>query len=86
MTDTHGEAIADDDTLLRRAFAAYFRSAKAEGAWSPDQPANTSYVTEHDGKRYVVLENVNGVLAVYRVRTSGVLKGLRRWPKAIEQG
>ena len=88
MTDTHGETIADDDTLLRRAFAAYYRAGTREG-YSEEQiiiPANTSYVTEHNGKRYVVLENVNGVLAVYRVRTSGVLKGLRRWPKQIGQG
>lgn len=88
MTDTHGEAVADDDTLLRRAFAAYYRAGAREG-YAQEQlgiPANTSYVAEHEGKRYVVLENVNEVLAVYRVRTTGVLKGLRRWPKQIEQG
>jgi hypothetical protein len=87
MTDAHGEAIADDDTLLRRAFAAYYRSGAREG-FTPEQlniPANDSYVTEHGGKFYVVLQNINGVLAVYRVRTSGVLKALRRWPKDIEQ-
>jgi hypothetical protein len=81
MTDTRSPAIADDDTLLRRAFAAYFRSATEP---SPDQPANDSYVTEHGGRLYVVLVNVNGVLAVYRVRNDGILKGLRRWPEAIE--
>ena len=74
-----------DDTILARAFAAYYRSASRDGVPSPDQPANTSYVTEHEGKRYVVLENVNGVLAVYRIRTSGALKELRRWPKEIGQ-
>jgi hypothetical protein len=26
-----------------------------------------------------------GVLAVYRVRNDGILKGLKRWPKAIEE-
>jgi hypothetical protein len=38
----------------------------------------------HNGRRYVVLQNVNGVLAVYRVRHDGILKRLRRWPKDIE--
>ncbi len=43
-------------------------------------------VTEHEGKHYVVLnlKNVNGILAVYRVRNTGVLKGLKRWPQEIE--
>ena len=33
--------------------------------------------------RYVVLRNVNGILSVYRVRNDGKLKGLRRWPAAL---
>jgi hypothetical protein len=73
------------DDLTRRAFAAYFRSATLDGVVSPDQPANTSGPATHDGKTYVVLRNVRGPLAVYRVRTSGQLKRLRRWPAAIEQ-
>jgi hypothetical protein len=63
--------------LLPRAFAAWFRSG------GTDQPSNSSYVTKHDGKQYVVLGNVNGTLAVYRVRTSGVLKRLSRWPAEL---
>ncbi len=63
--------------LTRRAFAAYFRSGHS------DQPANTSGVQTVDGRRYVVLRNVNGVLAVYRVRNDGMLKGLRRWPSEL---
>jgi hypothetical protein len=47
-------------------------------------PANTSYVTEHDDKLYVVLATVNRILAVYRVRpVDGMLRAMRRWPKAI---
>lgn len=34
--------------------------------------------------KYVVLENVSGILAVYRVRNDGKLKGLRRWPAQLE--
>lgn len=72
-------AVTDtDEDLIRRAFAAYFR------AGGTDQPANESAVVERDGKRYVVLRNVRGTLAVYRVRTSGALKALRRWPGEIE--
>jgi len=66
------------DPVLR-AFAAYFRAGNI------DQPANTSGIVEHDGKQYVVLENVNGILAVYRIRPDGQLKRLRRWPSALEE-
>lgn len=68
------------DDLKRRAFAAWFRSG------SNIQPGDgVSGVEEHGGKEYVVLRNgVDNVLAVYRVRNNGVLKGLKRWPKSIE--
>jgi hypothetical protein len=75
-----------DNELVRRAMAAYYRSGHREGL-ADEQitiPANTSDVHERSGKRYVVLENVNGILAVYRVRNDGVLKGLKRWPKELE--
>jgi hypothetical protein len=78
--------IASEEQLTQRAFAAYYRSAAREGVPSPDQPANDSGVEEHADKAYVVLRNVNGILAVYRVRTSGILKELRRWPKELEAG
>jgi hypothetical protein len=65
--------------VVSRAFAAYFR---AGGQLQP--AASSSGEREHQGKRYVVLKNVSGVLAVYRVRPDGVLKGLRRWPAEIE--
>jgi hypothetical protein len=67
------------DDLTSRAFAAYFRSESG----IVDQPANDSGPAEWAGKQYVVLRNVNGVLAVYRVRNSGALKRLRRWPSAL---
>lgn len=63
--------------LVRRAFAAYFR------AGGTDQPANTSDVREHAGLRYVVLRNVRGPLAVYRVKNDGLLRRLKRWPEAV---
>jgi hypothetical protein len=73
------------DDLTRRAFAAYFRSQNDGGYTIVDQPANTSGPVEHEGKTYVVLENVRGTLAVYRVRTSGQLKRLRRWPAEVAE-
>jgi len=64
-----------------RAFAAYFRV----GGAGADQPANYSGLVEHDALSYVVLRNVNGILAVYRVLPHGPLKRLKRWPVALEE-
>ena len=69
----------DEDELLRAAYAAWFRSGGS------DQPnASKSGVEEVDGRWYVVLRNVNGIMAVYRERTDGVLKHLKRWPKELD--
>lgn len=68
--------------LTTRAYAAYFRANS--GNSTVDQPSNDSGELEHDGKRYVVLRNCRGILAVYRVRNDGMLKGLKRWPKELE--
>ncbi len=69
------------DDLTRRAFVAYFRTG------GTDQPSNTSGEVDHDGRRYVVLHNNGGVLAVYRVFTkAGVdtLRKMHRWPAALD--
>lgn len=66
--------------LVKRAIAAYFRNS--EGL--PAQPSNDSAVETIEDKEYVILRNVEGPLAVYRVRNDGKLKGLRRWPAGIE--
>jgi hypothetical protein len=73
------------DDLTRRAFAAWFRSENDGEAASVDQPSTSSGPVEHNGKTYVVLRNVRGTMAVYRVRTSGQLKRLRRWPAEVEE-
>jgi hypothetical protein len=73
--------IYDDKDLLRRAYAAYYRGP---GGNLRDIPASDSGVELHDGKYYVVLRNIHGVLAVYRVRSDGILKGLRRYPKTFD--
>ena len=77
---------SSDERYVQRAMAAYWRSATRAGAYSPDMPANYSDVHEaSNGKRYVVLRNINGILAVYRIRTDGNLKDLKRWPKELEK-
>jgi hypothetical protein len=73
------------DDLTRRAMAAYFRTADLAGVMSPDQPSGSSGPVEHEGKTYVVLTNSHRTLAVYRVRTSGQLKRLRRWPAEVAE-
>ena len=70
--------LLDDEDYLRRGIAAWFRG----GGY--DQPANDSGVEDCNGKSYVVLRNVNGTLAVYRIRNEGILKRLKRWPEEIE--
>lgn len=66
------------DEMVKRATAAWFRSG------GDDQPANTSDVREYGGKKYVVLKNTNGILAVYRIKNDGILKRMKRWPKELE--
>jgi hypothetical protein len=68
----------EDEEYVRRATAAWFRT----GGY--DHPSNISEVEEHKGKFYVVLRNVNGVLAVYRIRNDEMLKRLKRWPGELE--
>ena len=74
---------ASDHELVTRAMRAYFIASKKEGGESPAQPSNSSAVTEFEGKRYVVLNNVNGILTVYGLRNDGVLKRLGRWPESL---
>jgi hypothetical protein len=69
--------VADDDELLRRALAAYFR------AGANVQPGRTSGVRKLAGKSYVVLKAGNRTLAVYRYRTTGLLRALKRWPSEL---
>jgi hypothetical protein len=62
------------DDLTSRAVRAYFRSGGI------DQPSNASGEVVSNGKRYVVLHNIRGVLAVYRVSNAGALRRLNAWP------
>ena len=75
----------DDDELRRRAFIAYFRT---RGTAAP-VPAKDSGAEEYAGEYYMVLRNVNGPLAVYRIYDSaGTCRlrglGVEKWPLGID--
>jgi len=71
------------DETLSRAYSAYFKTIKREGALAIQPSESDSGQEQHGGKSYVVLRNINRVLAVYRVRNDGMLKRLKRWPADI---
>src|SRR5580658_742998 len=82
ITETGGKIGPSNAELLARAVHAFCVTARRNGLLL-DQPSNTSDVQEITGKRYVILQNVKGVLAVYRVRNDGMLKRLKRWPEGL---
>lgn len=73
------------DDLTRRAFAAYFRSIRANGEIEVQPSEGRSGVAKVADLEYVVLRNNYEVLAVYRVQNTGTLKRLRRWPAELEK-
>lgn len=74
---------ASTKDLENRALIAYMRKTAKLGG-SIIQPSRPQVTTIGD-KKYVLLTNVNGILAVYRVRQDGKLKGLVRWPKEFDE-
>jgi len=64
-----------------RAMAAYFRTYKKDGS-TPLQPTRPDAV-ECNGKVYIILHNVNGLLSVYRWTNHGQLRRMKRPPKPI---
>jgi hypothetical protein len=64
-----------DESYVRRALAAYYRSG---GTGQP----SASDVFAVDGRRYVeLMTSDRRNLATYRIDTVGRLKRLKRWPK-----
>lgn len=71
------------NSLKARALSAYFRASDGKVV----QPSGNGDVIEVGGLWFIVLTNMNGILAVYRIREVNgqpVLKGLKRWPKDID--
>ena len=56
-----------------RAFKAYFRRFGKNAAI----PGQTVDLYEQEGKDYIRLANVNGILAVYRIHDDGTLKFMK---------
>ena len=69
----------DPADMKRRALAAWYRGGEQ------DQPNDRdSGLEEQNGLHYIVLRNnLRIVLAVYRIRSDGSLKRMRRPPKSI---
>jgi hypothetical protein len=74
------------DELIGRAMRAYFMTAARDG-YNADQPSQSSSGTyDVDGREYVVLRNVSGPVAVYRIKNNGMLRRLKRWPNEFNNG
>jgi hypothetical protein len=66
-----------------RAIAAYHRES-AHTLLSFPQPGRADSETRtYQDKDYVVLANSYDVLAVYRIKPSGQLRRLKRWPAGL---
>ena len=78
-------AVAIGEDYVCRALSAWFRGGRSRGEERlyPSETLSQQVILP-DGKQYVLLANSSGVLAVYRIRPSGLLRWLRRWPKEVE--
>jgi hypothetical protein len=74
--------------IVRRAMAKYVSLKNASGSLPSyvPRPSSASYVAEHEGRRYVVLHNLNAILAVFRIDDGNMLELQDTWPKEIEEG
>jgi hypothetical protein len=74
------------DAVTGRALTAYERGNRVTkgGPGAPSPDGALSCAETHRGLRYVVLRDNGGlILAVYRIRTTGLLRRLTRWPATI---
>jgi hypothetical protein len=78
--------MAGSEDYLPRALAAWYKGSTAGYTRMYPSEARSHQITMPDGKAYVVVANSYQVLGVYRIRPSGYLKLLKRWPKAVEVG
>jgi len=71
-------------TLFERTCRVYRRWEERMGC-IPTQPTHNDYcdITLTNGRKYATLDNVNGLLACYRIRPCGRLRKLIRIPKPI---
>ena len=81
LAENDGDSSQDGCAFHVTDLTSLFAEFKANGL---QKELSDFTVEEHGGKFYVVLRNVGGVMAVYRIRNEGILKGLKRWPEEIE--
>ena len=67
-----------------RALAAWYRGSSMGDTRLEPARGMTEHVALPNGKEYVVLANSYQVLGVYRIRPSGFLRLMKKWPKAVE--
>jgi hypothetical protein len=67
-----------------RALAAWYRASRTGHPRAFPHQARCVQVTLANGKRYVVLATSATVLGVYRIKPSGFLRRLKRWPRTVE--
>ena len=85
MSEMRADPVSCGHTAhYQRALGAYYRAGARSGGIVPPPRTLDSGKWEYQGKQYVVLGHVNGLLAVYRIKPDGSLKRLRRWPKALD--
>jgi hypothetical protein len=70
----------NDEVLVDSAISLFLREQRSSSC-EPDQYAST--VEQLEGRLYVILRNYNGILAVYEVVGSGVLKKASKVPKSL---
>jgi len=75
-----------EEELTQRAIRAYSSRLLCELGVTAQYPSNASGIEKHGGKEYVVLRNVNGVLAVYEIRANETIRCVDEdnWPKQLQ--
>jgi hypothetical protein len=73
--------VPDDEVLVDSAITLFSKELRSSSC-EPDQYAST--VEQLEGRLYVILRNYNGILAVYEVVGSDVLKRASKVPKALK--
>lgn len=68
--------------VITRAIKAYHHHLAVKG-YTPAQPSNESDVLRVKGIDYVVLRNINGILAVYRINLDDRLIRLDETPEGL---
>lgn len=63
--------LIDEQALLQRAIAAYYRYCKRNGLIA-SEPSTSSEVQAIDGKVFTILRNVRGIIRIYEVEGGGL--------------